>query len=205
MRSDARSVPMTAAQSGQTNIFPYLAAMALILAMVVLAGQAHAQFAFPRIGFSAQADAYVDTLNISPGETFDLHVLALGQDEGQPLGYALLGISWIVYQVCCGASLEVANVVYNDAYTHTGDPLFGVESDLNGCTEEDFLYLATITATLNAPQNGEYVMAAGPFLNAVDCLGESPPFMDMPIRIRVGGNGVSNDETSWGSLKAIYR
>ena len=164
------------------------------------------QIVFPRLGFSAAADAEVDSVVVAPLETFTLHVNLVGALPDEPLDQELSSISWIVLSVCCGANLEIHDYQFDPAFVSTGTPYTGVVSEpVGGCVDEDLLHFATLTVSLDIVDPGTYFVVAGPFENAVDCAGASPVLMDNPVRVIVQGEITPAEPLSWGTVKGMYR
>ena len=188
------------------NIARHMVTTALVLSCGLVPVSAQAQLPYPQLGFSAVADSHVDSVAIDVGETFTLYVNMFGPETGGPIDQDFASISWVVLSVCCGATLDVHDVQFNPAFDHSGGPYQGVLSTpVDGCIDEPMLNLATLTVTLDAPNPGEYLMSAGPFLNAADCTGGSPIVVDLPIRVVVSGEFTPNEARSWGALKSLYR
>lgn len=181
-------------------------AAALVLGVLLLAGPAAAQYDFPRIGLSASATSYVDTVTAAIGDEFILYACVFGHEPGQPLQQPLHQVSWVVHQACCGAYLDVQSMELNPMLDHVGStPLAGVVSSVDGCLDESAILLATLTVRLEAPGPGQYLWAAGPYAFAQDCEGGNPIFMDMPVTITVPNNSTPVEARDWGALKALYR
>lgn len=175
------------------------------LLLLLQAPGAQAQLTFPRLGFSASAESYVDTMTVEMGQEFTLYVCAFGFAPGDPLNQDVAELQWVMHQVCCGGVLEVVGVQYNPAFTHVGDPYSGVTSSSEACVNSDAIMLATLTMTLTAPEPGGYLAAAGPYAAASDCEGNHPLFMDMSMVIYATGEITPVASTTWGALKATYR
>lgn len=173
--------------------------------LMILAPGAQAQLDFPRLGLSTSAESYVDTLTVEIGQEFTLYVCAYGNQPGDPLNQEVSALAWAVHQVCCGAILEVVAEEYNPDFYHEGTPYFGVTSSSETCVTADSIVLATLTMVIDAPEPGEYLAAAGPFSAAVDCEGNNPLFMDMPVILTVWGEPTPVEASTFGGLKAIYR
>jgi hypothetical protein len=177
----------------------------LVAALVLAPGRAEAQLTFPRLGMSASPDFFDPEITVENGETFTLHVSAVGFEPGLPMDQDVSVLQWAVHQVCCGAVLNILEVQYNPALSHSGEPYFGVSSSSETCISQDSILLATLTVSMDAPEPGEYLAAAGPFAPAFDCEGNNPLFMDMPMTITVNGEPTPTLGSTWDSLKAIYR
>jgi hypothetical protein len=187
------------------DIMVLVGLLVVLAATMLMVPRAEAQIEFPRLGISASPTAYVDTMTVDAGQEFVLYVCALGHNPGEPLDQDVSVLQWAVHQVCCGAVLEILDVQYNPNFYHEGTPYFGVSSSSESCVTEDFITLATLTMTINAPEPGEYLAAAGPFAAAVDCEGNNPLFMDMPLTLNVVGEVTPVSGSTWGSIKASYR
>lgn len=181
-------------------------AAALVLGALLVAGPAAAQYEFPRIGLSASATSYVDTVTATVGDEFTLYACVFGHEPGQPLQQPLHQVAWVVHQACCGAYLDVQSVELNPLLDHIGStPLAGIVSSVDGCLDESAILLATLTVRLDAPGPGQYLWAAGPYAYAQDCEGGNPIFMDMPVMITVPDSSTPTEARDWGALKALYR
>ncbi|MCP4570898.1 MAG: hypothetical protein GY838_00975 [bacterium] len=168
-----------------------LAVVLMVLAMPVQAG-------LPMIGLSASKESYVDQVSAPENEIFTIHACAFGGEDGESLDQPLTALRWVVYQACCGASLELINVTYNPELQHSGNPIAGVVSRLPACRNDDAIWLATLQVRLRAPGPGNYLWAAGSFGFAEDCEGEDVRFNDMPLQMIVPGDG------SWSALHAEF-
>ncbi len=179
---------------------------ALVAALLLAALPAFGQYTFPRIGLSASAEAWVDSITVQPDETFTLYACVFGHDPGQALAQPLSELSWVVHQVCCGAWMNVLAVDLNPAFQHVGEsPLSGMVAVADGgCIDSPGIRLATLTVQIVAPGPGQYLWAAGPYALAHDCQGGEPIFMDMPVTVTVTGETADRD-TPWGAAKAMYR
>ena len=179
--------------------------LTLLAGGLLLAPRAEAQLTFPRLGLSASAESYVDTLTTEIGQEFTLYVCAFGFASGDPLEQDVSVLKWAVHQVCCGAVLEIMDTQYSPDFFHTGSPYMGVTSSSETCVSADAIVLAALTMRIDAPEVGDYLAAAGPFDAAVDCEGNNPLFMDMPVIITATGDPTPVEASTWGGLKAIYR
>lgn len=184
----------------------HLPAAALVLALAMLAaGPAAAQYEFPRVGLSAAADSWVDSLSVDADEIFTLYACVFAHEPGQALEQPLSEVSWVVHQVCCGASMDILAMDLNPDFVHTGDsPLYGMVATADSCHTAESIRLATLTVRINAPFDGPFLWSAGPYNLVRDCEGGDPIFMGMPITINVSGV-TDNEDTPWGALKALYR
>ena len=169
-----------------------------LLALVIAADAAPAQSDLPLVGLSAEKDRYVDLVSAPAGAVFTIHACAFGGEDGEALDQPLTVLRWVVFQACCGASLELIDVTYNPDLQHTGNPLAGVVSTFAGCRDEDAVWLATLQVRLQAPGPGNYLWAAGSFGWAEDCEGEQVRFRDMPLQMIVPG------DASWGAFHAEF-
>lgn len=189
-----------------TAVPPRRALLVLVTLLAAWVRPAAAQDSFPRIGLSAAADSWVDSLTVELGDTFTIYACVFGHDPGEPLGQPLHDVSWVIHQTCCGASLNVVAVDLNPDLVHTGQsPLSGMVSTAPDCIDRDGIRLATMTAELRADGPGQYLLAAGPYAWAHDCEGGEPVFMDMPVTINATGTVTPNGRRSWSALKAQYR
>ena len=187
------------------DIMIIVALVVLLATSLLLAPRAEAQITFPRLGLSASAESYVDTLDVAMDEPFTVYICAFGFAPGDPLEQDVSVLQWAVHQVCCGAIFETLDVEYNPAFTHFGSPHMGVTSSSETCVSQDTIWLATLTARLDAPEPGEYLVAAGPINAALDCEGNNPLFMDMPMTITAVGEITPVESSSWDAVKAVYR
>ncbi len=180
------------------------AAFITLLLILISAGSARAQF--PRIGISGAAESFQDSLDVVAGENFTLYVGMYGIDNETPLEQDITTVSWVLHQVCCGAVIEVLDVEYNPGFHHEGDPHLGVISSSETCVHQPFIPLATLTAQLLAPEDGDYLAACGPYQQAVDCNGEHPIVMGLPMILSITGvEGAPVERSSWDTIKATYR
>ncbi len=187
------------------NIMIIASLSAILAVSLLLASPARAQLTFPRLGLSASPTAYVDTMSVPINEPFTVYICAFGFAPGDPLEQDVSVLQWAVHQVCCGALFETLAVEFNPAWSHEGTPDTGVTSTSPQCVADDAIWLATITARLDAPEPGDYLVAAGPFNAASDCEGNHPLFMDMPMMLTAGGGITPVESTSWDAVKAVYR
>jgi hypothetical protein len=183
----------------------FAATLLIIVTTGLLAQPVKAQLSFPRLGISASAEAYVDTLTVAEGQEFTLYACAFGVEPGLPLEQDVSVLQWVIHQACCGASLVVLDTQFNPELTHIGDPYQGVISSSEICVSADSILLATLTCVMEAPEPGNYLAAAGPFGPAQDCEGGNPLFMDMPLSIRVTEDSAPVEASTWDGLKAFYR
>jgi len=167
---------------------------------------AEAQYIFPRIGLSASPDEYNDELTTHIDDSFVLYVCVFGPNPGEPIDQDIAELNWVIHQVCCGASLDIEEIRYEeDIFEHYGSPMSGVTSSSEVCVNEEKLLLATVVARVDVEQPGDYLWAAGVYSPALDCDQENAIFMDMPVMIHVEGDATPNENHSWGALKATYR
>jgi len=189
------------------TIAPLRRALPVLAALLLLcAGPVSAQDRFPRIGLSAAADSWIDSLTVDLGDTFTIYACVFGHDPGEPLAQPLHDVAWVIHQACCGASLNVAAVDLNPDLVHTGQsPLSGIVSTAPDCIDQDGIRLATLTVELRAEGPGQYLLAAGPYAWAHDCEGGEPVFMDMPVTVTATGAITPDEPGNWSALKAQYR
>ncbi len=159
----------------------------------------------PRIGLSASRDTYVDKITVEADTEFLLYAMATGFNPGDPMNQAVRSMPWVIHQVCCGAELEIMDVVWNSALTHTGHPLAGTVSSVETCLDQDTIWLATLTVRMLSTQAGDLLWASGPFGPIQDCNGETPFFLSMPVTITLDGIPTPNEASPWGNIKAMYR
>ncbi len=188
---------------GEIRWFFLAALLAAWLWLLVSVSPAEAQF--PRIGFSAAADHFVDHLDVFQEEEFTLYVVVLGVDEQTPLEQSFLEISWVIYQTCCGANLFVRDAQYNPDFSHVGRPVVGVQSTSEVCVDEPIILLATLTLVLDAPEDGSYQASCGPFGSTRDCDGGSPLLFTLPMVLNLTGATTPGDQPAWSLLKSYYR
>ncbi len=123
----------------------------VLLAMGALCvGSASAQYDFPRLGLSAAPDAYIGRMNAQLGDTFTVYMGAYGRPSGLALGEAMVSLSWAVYQVCCGAALDIVGYEFVGDFVSRGHPLAGVSSVAPECVSGDFIPLAVLQVVLHA-------------------------------------------------------
>lgn len=197
----------TKVQTRARSKYPLLWALTLtLLALLFLwTAKAPAQTVYPRVGMSASPTEYVNTLEVELGEEFTLYAVVLGPAPGEPIGQGFTSLSWVIHQVCCGAEVNILDFTFGPGLEHTGHPLVGVRTTAETCYEQDSILLATMTCTLTNPTPGGVLWAAGPFDASMDCDGGNALFMGLAVTIDAGGEVLPTDETSWGSIKAIYR
>ena len=177
------------------------------LILVALAASASAQPPqFPRVGLSTSPDYHSEFISVAMDEPFDLHMLVLPPENGEPL-FDVSMVRWAVFQVCCGGVASLEAVDYTPGLDHEGHPFDGVTSVASDCITDEIIHLATITFTLHADDPGVYLMVAGPTDWAQDCGGENEVLMDMVVLVDLydPNDQTPVERTSWGSLKATYR
>ena len=184
-----------------------ICALAVFVMAVGLApGAAQAQFPeYSRIGLSLAPDHYERYLEIGMDETFEVYVVALGHNDEDPLPFDVAALRWAIYQACCGSDLEILSTTYSDQLEHSGDPLGGVVSSSELCVTDDFLYLASVTIILRAQSAGTYFVAAGPTDWATDCNNENVTMTDLPVEITLTEVTPNSNQSSWSTVKSIYR
>lgn len=181
-----------------------LAGIIVTAVLVLLAGSARAQF--PRVGLSAAPDYYDGHLDVVADENFTLYVCVFGVDDETPLEQDFAVVSWVLHQVCCGAALNVLDYEFGPHFQTSGNPYFGVIGSAEICVDQPYITLATLTCQLDAPEDGDYLTACGPYQQAVDCSGENPVVMGMPMELTITGVGVSPTERdTWDNIKASFR
>ncbi len=161
--------------------------------------------AMPRVGLSADKNTYVDHLSVLFDTDFPLYAMVVGPMGGGPLNQAVNTVPWVIHQVCCGAVLDIRNIEYNPAMTHTGHPLIGTVSVADSCANQGNLWLATLTVRLVSANAGEVLWASGPFGAISDCNGNTPPFQGLAVNISLTGNPTPTETSPWGRVKAMYR
>ncbi len=202
-RVKARKAPKDLFAKYSSRLFLAMG-LALLLVMILSASSARAQF--PRIGLSASPDEYIETIDVELHQEFTLYVCVFGVDNETPLDQDYSSLSWVLHQVCCGAALSIENVEYNSAFHHEGYPHDGVVSSSEVCVDEPSILLATLTMSIFAEEDGEYLAACGPYQQPVDCEGGNPLLMALPMTLNLTGvGGVSAESSSLGELKALYR
>jgi hypothetical protein len=178
----------------------------LLLALFVLtAGVASSQNIYPRMGLSASPDEYVDTLEVVPGEEFTLYVCIFGPGPGEPVDQPFTSLSWVIHQVCCGAEVDILSYDLNPDLTNEGHPLVGVLTTSESCYDQETTLLATLNCSLDNPTPGGVLWAAGPADASYDCEGGNALFMGMAVTMVVDEDVLPFEDSSWGSIKAIYR
>lgn len=202
-RVKARKAPKYTQPKYSNRLFLAVAA-ALLLVMVLSATAARAQF--PRIGISASADEYIESMDVVLNEEFTIYVCVFGVDSETPLEQEFSSLSWVLHQVCCGASLTVQDVEYSPEFQHEGEPHQGVVSSSEVCVDEPSILLATLTMTMFSDEDGEYLAACGPYQQPEDCEGGNPLLMALPMTLNLTGAGsVATDDSSLEHLKSLYR
>jgi len=182
-------------------------AVAAVLLTIVLLTASSAQAQFPRIGISGAANHYLENLDVVLNEEFTLYVCVFGVDAETPLDQEYSSLSWVLHQVCCGATLLVNDVQYSADFQHEGSPNMGVVSSSEVCVDQPSILLATLTMTMVAEDDGAYLAACGPYQQPVDCDGENPLLMAMPMTLNLTGTGggVPTDNPGLDAIKALYR
>ncbi len=194
------------AQSDSRFRTVFFLSLILLMALVLLtANVARSQIMYPRVGLSASADEYVDSLVVVPGEEFTLYVCILGPEAGGPVEQPFTSLSWVIHQVCCGAEVDILSYDLNPEFTNEGHPLVGVHTTSETCYDRESTLLATMICTLDNPTPGGVLWAAGPSDAAYDCQGGNALFMGMAVNILVEDDVLPVEDSSWGSIKAIYR
>lgn len=202
-RVKARKAPEYKKISLKNAFFP---AAAVILLLIILFSASAARAQFPRIGISATPDFYTENIDVVLGEEFTLYVCVFGPDDETPIDQEFSSFSWVLHQVCCGATLAVLDVQYSDDYQHDGTPNMGVTSSSEVCVDEPAILLATLTMTMAADEDGDYLAACGPYQQPVDCDGGNPFLMAMTMNISLTGAGSTPTErTGLDAVKALYR
>jgi hypothetical protein len=159
---------------------------------------------YSRLGLSAAPDQYVGTLEIDPGDSFTLYVIAVGPQYG-PLPFGVSEAQWAIWSTCCGQTAFIRDVVYASGMDHNGEPLGGVKSTPPECLQESTIMLAAVTFTFYLNDPATYLMGAGAAGPLLDCQGEVHLLMDLVVNVTVRGTQTPNDVTSWGTLKALYQ
>lgn len=178
-------------------------ATATVLFLVLIASSAQAQY--PRLGVSASPDEFIDNLDVTLDEEFQLYVCVFGIDDETPLEQDFSSLSWVLHQVCCGAVLTVTNVEYSPDFQHEGSPVFGVVSTPAACVSGPIIRLATLTMAISATDSGGYLAACGPYEHALDCDGENVLIMGLSMVLNLAGSSTPTEDSSWDHIKAIYR
>jgi hypothetical protein len=173
-----------------------------VLLVLLLTSQAQAQ---PRIGLSADKDIYVDQITVPYNTEFELYAMVFGFEPGQAMNQPVSTLPWVIHQVCCGAVIEVVDMVFNPALEHVGHPLAGTVSSVETCLDQDSIWLATLTVRLVTTVAGDVLWAAGPFGPIQDCDGQVPFFMNMPVTITLDEEPTPTETSNWGQVKAMYR
>jgi hypothetical protein len=182
-----------------------LTGIALLALIFLLTTTARAQNDYPRVGLSVSPDHYSEEITIVEGEEFTLYACVFGIDDETPLSQPLSSVSWVIHQVCCGSTVDIVDVVWNDEFVHEGHPILGVTSTPIECMDRDSILLATITAILHDPVPGGGLWAAGPYDASFDCQGEMTLFEGLPVSILVDDTVTPVEPTSFGGVKALYR
>jgi len=199
-RATTRAIPAP----DRNRLLLLAAGGAVLFLLLFLAGSAQAQF--PRIGISASPDHYDPFLDVEAGQPFTIYLGVFGVDDETELEQDFSSVSWVLHQTCCGAALFIQEVEYSPQFQHQGEPHFGVISSAEVCVDEPFITLATMSALLEAPEDGSYLVAAGPYQQAVDCEGSNPIVMGLPMTLNITGVGATPvEQSTWDALKATYR
>ena len=177
----------------------------LVAWLVLTAGVARSQNMYPRVGLSFSPDEYLESQVVVPGEEFTLYVCIFGPEAGLPVDQPFTSLSWVIHQVCCGAEVDILNYDLNPELNNEGHPLVGVLTTADTCYDRESTLLATMTCTLDNPTPGGVLWAAGPSDAAYDCTGGNALFMGMAVNILVDEDVLPVEDSSWGSIKAIYR
>jgi len=101
-------------------------AVAAVLFVIVMLSASSARAQFPRIGISGSPTEYVENIDVVLNEEFTLYVCVFGPDSDTPLDQDFISLSWVMHQVCCGATLTLHDVQYNTDFQHEGVPNQGV-------------------------------------------------------------------------------
>jgi len=187
------------------TVRPLAVAAFFIAALLMLAQQARSQTDIPRIGLSADRFTYVDHITVKPNEDFTLHALVTGFGPGDPINQPVTSLPWVIHQVCCGAVLEIVGIDFNPDLQHAGHPLAGTISSAETCIDQESIWLATLRVRMLSTEAGDVLWAAGPFGPIVDCDGEVPLFLSMPVTITLDGEPTPTETSGWGQIKAMYR
>lgn len=175
---------------------------AVLLLVLVIAPRVYAQ---PRIGLSASKDIYVDHVTVPIDTEFQLFAMVFGSEPGVAMNQEVSSLPWVIHQACCGAVIEIYDIEYNPALEHVGHPLAGIVSSAETCVDQDSIWLATLTVGMLTQQSDGVLWASGPFGPILDCAGETPFFMNMPVTITVEGEPTPTEISPWGQVKAMYR
>ena len=194
----------TRSDSGSWKLFS-VSLFLLVALLVLTASVARSQIMYPRVGLSFSPDEHVDSQVVVPGEEFTLYVCIFGPETGLPVDQPFSSLSWVIHQVCCGAEVDILNYDLNPELTNVGHPLVGVLTTAETCYDRESTLLATMTCTLDNPTPGGVLWAAGPSDAAYDCQGGNALFMGMAVNILVEDDVLPVEDSSWGSIKAIYR
>jgi len=189
-----------AAASGHVN--RWWTAVFLLVLGLVMAPQVRAQ---PRIGLSASKDFYVDHITVPFDTDFQVYAMVFGSEPGVAMNQAVNSLPWVIHQACCGAVIEIADIAFNPELEHVGHPLGGTVSSVETCLDQDSIWLATLTVRLQSEQAEGVLWASGPFGPILDCEGEAPFFMNMPVTITLEGEPTPTQTSPWGQVKAMYR
>jgi len=205
MRSRFRTQVRRRSGSLSTFTLSFSIALSVALVLFLFITNARAQTEYPRMGLSASPDEYVNTIEIVPGEDFTLYACVFGPGPGEPVGQPFTSLSWVIHQVCCGATVDIRDFQFNPDLDNTGHPLVGVVTTTATCYDKDSVLLATITCNMNNPTPEGVLWAAGPFDASYDCQGGNALFMGMAVTINADGDALPVEESRWGSIKAMYR
>lgn len=193
-------------RSGSDFRMVFSAGLFLLVALLLLtAGVARSQNPYPRVGLSFSPDEHVESQVVVPGAEFTLYMCIFGPESGMPVEQPFTSLSWVIHQVCCGAEVNIIHYELNPELTNEGHPLVGVLTTAETCYDRESTLLATMTCTLENPTPGGVLWAAGPSDASYDCTGGNALFMGMAVNILVEEDVLPVEDSSWGSIKAIYR
>jgi hypothetical protein len=193
-------------RSGSGSWKIYSVGLFLLVALLMLtASVARSQNMYPRVGLSFSPDEHVESQVVVPGEEFTLYVCIFGPETGIPVNQPFSSLSWVIHQVCCGAEVDILHYDLNPDLASVGHPLVGVLTTAETCYDRESTLLASMTCTLDNPTPGGVLWAAGPSDASFDCSGGNALFMGMAVNILVEDDVLPVEDSSWGSIKAIYR
>jgi len=181
--------------------------LAGMLLSILLVASASAQFVtFPRIGLSAAPDHYDPDITVRGDETFELYVLALAAENGEPLPHDFSSFHWAVLEACCGGAAVIVDSQFNDECEHEGDILVGMVTTAADCMGGDYVQICKFTLQMATDVSGLYYILAGPMSEATTCDGEEVVMTDMVVDIAFHADEQTPVENqSLTSVKALFQ
>jgi hypothetical protein len=176
------------------------------LLCLLIALPAAAQVTFPRLGLSAAPDHYDPDIEVEGDETFQLHILVLGDTDGEPLEQDYGLFHWAVLEACCGGAAVIIDEEYNPACEHDGAPLSGVVTTAEECMGGDVVRLCTLTLQMTVDEPGIYYIIAGPLSLSQTCDQQGVVMTDMLVDIHyTPANSTPTEQSTWSEVKSLFR